>query len=65
MTQKDQLKVMNAGFLIIRADMFRMQIKYKSRKKMDWSILEKDFKTKKALQERMKELLDETDIIED
>lgn len=65
MTQKDQLKVIRAGFKIIRADIFRMQIKFKDKWQPDWSILEKDFKTKKALQERMKELLNEPYVIED
>lgn len=65
MTQKDQLKVINAGFTIIRADYFRMQIKYKNCMRTEWKALEKDFKTKIALETRMKELLEEPNIIED
>jgi len=65
MTQKDQIKVMSAGFRILRADMFRMQIKYKKESHPDWCVLENNFKTKKALLERMNYLLKAPNVIED
>lgn len=64
MTQSDQLKVLNAGFTIIRADLFRMAIKTK-KSGFDWRILEKGFPSKAALERRMKELLKDPQTIED
>lgn len=64
MTQADQLKVLNAGFTIIRADLFRMAIKIK-KSGFDWRILEKGFASKAALERRMKELLKDPQTIED
>lgn len=65
MTQKDQVKVINAGFTIIRADLFRLLIKFKTKYNQDWRVLEKDFKTKKAVLEKMEELLKSPIHIED
>lgn len=65
MTQKDQIKVINAGFTIIRADYFRMSIKFKSNLSTEWKTGEKGFKTKKELEERMKQLLEHSHFIED
>lgn len=64
MNAKDQLKVTKSGFTIIRADFDNLRIKHKTGFQ-DWSTLEKDFKSKAALQRRMKELLENEDIIED
>lgn len=64
MTQSDQLKVLKAGFTIIRADLFRMAIKIK-KSSFDWRILEKGFASKAALERRIKELLKDPQTIED
>lgn len=64
MTQSDQIKVINAGFTIIRADMFRMSIKSKGGD-FEWRTFEKGFASKAAIQRRMKELLSNPKIIED
>ena len=65
MTQRDQLKIMNEGFTIIRADLFRLLIKFKTKYNQDWRVLEKDFKTKKAVLDKMEELLKSPIHIED
>lgn len=65
MTQKDQQKVLNKGFTIIRADYFRMSIKYKNVCCHEWKTLEKGFKTKAALESKMKALLEDPTYIED
>lgn len=66
MTQKDQLKLMAQGFRIVRIDLFRMAIKEKRHHASDgWKIIEKDFKTKKSLAERMQELLTDPLTVED
>lgn len=64
MTQSDQLKVIKAGFTIIRADLFRMVIKTK-RGSFEWRTLEKGFASKAAIQRRMIELLCDSKTIED
>lgn len=65
MTQKDQIKLLGAGFMIIRADYFRLQIKCKTFANADWKIAEKGFKTKLAMSNRMKELLQDLHTVED
>ena len=65
MTQKDQQKVLNKGFTIIRADFFRMSIKYKNVCTSEWKTLEKGFKTKTALESKMRALLEAPTYIED
>lgn len=64
MTQADQLKIIKAGFTIIRADLFRMAIKTK-KGSFEWRTLEKGFPSKAALDRRMKELLKDSHTIED
>lgn len=64
MNAKDQLKITKSGFTIIRADYENMRIKHKTGEQ-DWSTFEKDFKSKAALQRRMKELLEINLIVED
>ena len=64
MTAKDQIKLIKKGFTIIRADMFRLEIKYKS-DSHSWKILEKGFTSKAAVERRMKELLENQSFIED
>ncbi|MCO5254185.1 MAG: hypothetical protein M9892_07480 [Bacteroidetes bacterium] len=64
MNAKDHLKLMKSGFSIIRADMFRLQIKIKSGMQ-DYRILEKGFASKAAVERRMKELLKDDMTVED
>lgn len=64
MTAKDHHKLTKKGFRIIRADIHNLKIKVKTGTQ-DWSTLEKDFKTKAALQRRMKELLESQTTLED
>jgi len=65
MTAKDQLKVLRAGFIIIREDQINLSIKQKTAGKKDWHILTKDFKSKAALRRAMDELLISSKVIED
>lgn len=65
MTAQDQLKLINKGFKIIRADMFRLQIKHKGSGTHDWKTLEKGFASKAAVERRMKELLSDKMTVED
>lgn len=64
MNAKDHLKLMKSGFSIIRADIFRLQIKIKSGMQ-DYRILEKGFASKAAVERRMKELLKDDMTVED
>lgn len=63
MTARDQVKLIDQGFRIIRADYFRMAIKEKY-KQYYWRVLEKDFKTKTDLERRIKELLKDQKTVE-
>ena len=65
MTQKDQLKVMNQGFKIIRADQHSLLIKYKAKDCLHLKVLYNGFPTKAALQRKMDELLKYDFTIED
>ena len=75
MTQKDQAKVIAAGFTIIRKEVIpganklgfpsRLRIKVKGSGGHEWKTLEKDFLSLKALEDRMTELLQDNRIIED
>ena len=65
MTAKDQQKIIEKGFRIIRVDLFRMKIKYKNIIQPEWATLEDGFKTKKEILERMKELLTDRMTIEE
>lgn len=65
LSQKDQIKIMNAGFKIIRADFQRIAIKYKSDGRYEWRDLEKGFSSRAALIRRMKELAEDKKIITD
>ncbi|AZA87131.1 hypothetical protein EG349_10205 [Chryseobacterium shandongense] len=65
MTQKDQLKVMRAGFTIIRADEHNLQLKFKDRNNLHWKILRSGFSSKSALQREKKEFLKMNLFIED
>ena len=69
MTAKDQLKVIKAGFTIIRkegAETFSgKKIKYKNKDQTEWAVLEKDFKSNAAMERKVKELLKVSTIVED
>ena len=58
MDQKSQLKVIKAGFHIIRIDdQPTPRIKVKDKKSTEWRTLEKDFASKAARDRRFNELL--------
>ena len=65
MTQKDQTKLLRHGFMIIRGDLHKMCIKVKTANYPEWRIYEKDFNTKRALFDRMEELLENEMIVEE
>ena len=65
MTTADQIKVMSFGIKILRPDYFRMCIKQKTKYCLEWQTLEKDFKSKAAIDRRMKELLEDKMLIQD
>ena len=65
MTQNDQMKLLNAGYTLIRRDYVRMAIKQKTTHRFDWHNLVDGFTTKKALNDRASELLIDKKIIED
>jgi hypothetical protein len=65
MTMSDQLKVIKAGFVLIRADEYpTIRIKIKDGKSMEWRTLEK-FETKAARDRKMRDLLKSDMIITD
>lgn len=69
MTAKDQLKLLDAGFTIIRADYERLKIKSKTKERPEWHFLEgaspTGFGTKAGLRSRMDHLLTSPLIVED
>ena len=65
MNAKDQVKVLNAGFTIIRMEVSTLRIKAKTKIKRDWHTLRKDFPSEAAMKRYMKELLENRYIIED
>lgn len=65
MNAKDQIKVMEAGFTIIRADLHQLIIKAKDKRNPNWVTWERGFKTKAALLRRMKTALQNDYTIED
>lgn len=65
MTQRDQLKVIKAGFTIIRSCQHNLHIKMKNKNNLHWVVLYNGFKTKAALKRKMAELLEISTIIED
>lgn len=64
---RDVLKLLKAGFTIIRADNINLKIKCKSydNRTPEWTTLEKDFTSKAAVRRKMDELLENKKIIED
>lgn len=66
MNQKDQFKVINAGFTIIRIDEHLKSIKAKTADNPNgWKVIEGPFKSKAAMERRKKDLLERSHIIED
>lgn len=65
MSGKDQLKVINAGFTIIRADQHNLLIKKKDKENTNWSTLVNGFVSKAALKRKMDELLKKSNYLED
>lgn len=66
MNAKDQLKVLQAGFTIIRADDFpTFRIKQKTKQEPEWRTLEKDFSSRTARDCRMSELLLKQNCVQD
>ncbi len=69
MTAKDQIKIINAGFTIIRregAESFsNKKIKYKSKDQREWATLEDGFTSNYKMDNRVKELLKISTIVED
>lgn len=58
MDAKDQLKVINAGFTIIRSQEFpTLRIKHKDKDHHEWTTLEKDFPSIRQRDIRMQVLL--------
>lgn len=51
MTQKDQMKLLEAGYRIIRRDYTRMVLKQKTTHRYDWHNASAVFTTKVALNE--------------
>lgn len=65
MTQRDQKKLLEAGYTLIRRNYVKMAITQKTTHRWDWHFLEGDFKTKKALNDRADVLLIDDKFIED
>jgi len=72
MEAKDQLKLLKAGFTIIRKEVthmvghkFTRRIKGKTVLKPEWHTLEDGFTTTKALEQRMKDYLQSPHIVAD
>lgn len=65
MTSKDQLKLLKAGFTIIRSDEHNLLIKFKDNEHLNWTVLKNGFVSKAALKREMEKLLNMNLIIED
>ncbi len=69
MNAKDQFKVINSGFTIIRREgeqtFAGKKIKFKNKDKHEWATLHKDFKSNSEMDRMMKKLLALSTIIED
>lgn len=65
MNQRDQIKVINAGFTILRSEPQSLKIKFKDKENLNWRTLLGAFESKAALQRRMNELLQFSFTIED
>lgn len=65
MTQRDQKKLLEAGYTLIRRNYTKMAISQKTTYRWDWHFREIGFTTKKALNERADSLLMDDKFIED
>lgn len=62
---RDVTKLLNAGFIIIRADEQRLAIKHKSKGQPEWKTLEAGFKSKAEMYRKMNVLLNLSNVIND
>lgn len=72
MDAKNQQKLLDAGFTIVRAqaqqkniNKWSCSIKVKTMKQREWTTLENDFESKAGMERRMKELLVDAMVVED
>jgi hypothetical protein len=65
MTAKDQLKLLKAGFTIIRADENQLLIKFKDKNHLNWNLLSNGAKSKAELRRRMDTFLQSDLTVED
>lgn len=65
MTAKDQLKLLKAGFTIIRADEHQLLIKFKDKNHINWNLLSNGAKSKAELRRQMDTFLADEKTIED
>ena len=72
MNAKDQVKVLKAGFTIIRKEvthvvgnMYKRKIKAKTKEQREWHTLEENFRSEFAINRRIKEMLENDSVIED
>ena len=64
MTEKEQLKLLNAGFIIIRKEKHAMKIKYKSSEHPEWRTNSGGYTSKAALQKGIDHLLKSPYVLE-
>ncbi len=65
MTQRDQMKLLEAGYTLIRRNYTKMAITQKTTHRWDWHVRESGFTTKKHLNEQADSLLMDPMVIED
>lgn len=65
MTQRDQKKLLEAGYTLIRRNYTKMAITQKTTHRWDWHFRETGFTTKKHLNEVAESLLSDDKFIED
>ena len=71
MNAKDQVKVLNAGFMLIRSEIpasvgsFLGKIKCKTIQRREWHTLETGFISKASMDRRIAELLKSDKVVED
>lgn len=64
LSNKDQQKLLDTGFTLIRGSEQENVIKCKTAERRDWHLIGKDFKTKSALQRAMVAYLKNEKIVE-
>lgn len=66
MTRKDQLKVMQVGFIILRRDDINLVIRSKSAESPnEWHAIDGPFSSKEEMEKRVGIMLDQHQMIED